>query len=232
MSSRSPSISSTSLFSSSIGQKIVIGITGFALFLYLLIHIAGNLLVFFGPAFFNKYAYTLESNPLLPVIEIGLLAIFLMHVYKTIRMFLGNQNARPAKYAVKKRAGYPSRKSFASSTMIASGLWLLAFIIVHVKAFRFGVEHEWPAGGRDLYRLEMENLSNPLMVGFYVLSMVVVGSHLWHGIASAVQSLGFDHPVWTPRILSAGKVVAFLIAGGFMVIAVWVYLQQGGRIRV
>src|SRR3954470_24117274 len=213
--------SRSGVFSSSVGQKIVIGITGFALFLYLLIHIAGNLLVFFGPAFFNKYAYTLESNPLLPVIEIGLLAIFLIHVYKTVRMFLGNQEARPAKYAMKKPAGKPSRKSFASSTMIVTGLWLLAFVIIHVKAFRFGVEHEWPAGGRDLYRLEMENLSNPLMVAFYVLSMTVVGSHLWHGIASAVQSLGFDHPVWTPRVLGAAKVLAFLIAGGFMVIAVW-----------
>jgi succinate dehydrogenase / fumarate reductase cytochrome b subunit len=220
------------VFSTSVGQKIVIGITGFALFLYLVIHIAGNLMVFFGPAFFNKYAYTLESNPLLPVIEIGLLAVFLMHVYKTIRMFLGNQEARPAKYAVKKPAGPPSRKSLASSTMIVSGLWLLAFLVIHVKAFRFGEEHEWPAGGRDLYRLEMENLSNPAMVAFYVLSMVVVGSHLWHGIASALQSLGLDHPVWTPRILSAAKVIAFLIAGGFMVIAVWVYLQQGGRVRV
>lgn len=222
--------SRSGIFSSSVGQKIVIGVTGFALFVYLLIHIAGNLMVFFGPAFFNKYAYTLESNPLLPVIEVGLLTIFLIHVYKTIRMFLGNQEARPAKYAVKKPAGMPSRKSFASSTMIVSGLWLLAFVVVHVKAFRFGVEHEWPAGGRDLYRLEMENLSNPLTVGFYVLSMVVVGSHLWHGIASAVQSLGFDHPVWTPRILATAKVLAFLIAGGFMVIAVWVYLQ-GGRVR-
>lgn len=219
----------TGVFSTSVGQKIVIGVTGFALFLYLLIHIAGNLMVFFGPAFFNKYAYTLEGNPLLPVIELGLLAIFLMHVYKTVRMFLSNQEARPAKYAMKKMAGKPSRKSLASSTMIVSGLWLLLFIIIHVKAFRFGTEYEWPAGGRDLYRQEMEALSNPLIVGFYLLSMVVVGSHLWHGISSAVQSLGFDHPVWTPRILAAAKVIAFLVAAGFMVIAVWVYLQHGGN---
>jgi succinate dehydrogenase / fumarate reductase cytochrome b subunit len=220
------------VFSSSVGTKILIGITGFALFLYLLIHIAGNLMVFFGPEFFNKYAYTLESNPLLPVIEIGLLAIFLLHIYKTVRMFLGNQEARPVRYAMKRMAGKPSRKSFASTTMIVSGLWLLAFLVVHVKAFRFGVEHEWPGGGRDLYRLEMETLSNPLIVGFYVLSMVVVGSHLWHGISSSLQSLGFDHPVWTPRILRAAKIFAVLIAGGFVVIAVWVYLQQGGRVRV
>jgi succinate dehydrogenase / fumarate reductase cytochrome b subunit len=220
------------IFASSIGTKIAIGITGFALFLYLLIHIAGNLVVFFGPATFNKYAFTLESNPFLPIVELGLLAVFLIHVYKTIRMFLGNQNARSAKYALKKPAGRPSRKSFASTTMIVSGLWLLAFIVIHVKAFRYGVEHEWPAGGRDLYRLEMENLSNPLVVGFYVLSMFVVGSHLWHGASSALQSLGLDHPVWTPRVLAAGKVAAVLIAGGFMIIAVWVYLQQSGRVRV
>lgn len=214
------------------GQKIVIGITGFALFLYLVIHIAGNLIVFFGPAAFNKYAYTLESNPLLPIVEIGLLAVFLIHVYRTIRMFLANQETRPAKYALKKPAGRPSRKSFASSTMIVSGLWLLTFVVVHVKAFRYGVEHEWPGGGRDLYRLEMDNLSNPFVVGFYLLSMAVVGSHLWHGVSSSLQSLGLDHPVWTPRVLAAGKVAAVVIAGGFMVIAVWVYLQHGGRVRV
>jgi succinate dehydrogenase / fumarate reductase cytochrome b subunit len=224
--------SRSGVLSSSVGTKIVIGITGFALFLYLVVHIAGNLMVFFGPAFFNKYAYTLESNPLLPIVEFGLLAVFLIHVYKTIRMFFGNQQARPVKYEMKKRAGRPSRKSLASSTMIVSGLWLLVFVVIHVKAFRYGVEHEWPAGGRDLYRLEMENLSNPFVVGFYVLSMVVVGSHLWHGVASALQSLGFDHPVWTPRPLAAAKLLAVIIAGGFIVIAVWVYLQHGGRIRV
>jgi succinate dehydrogenase cytochrome b subunit len=221
-----------SVFSSSVGTKILIGLTGFALFIYLVIHIAGNLLVFFGPEFFNKYAYTLEGNPLVPIIEIGLLLIFLTHVYKTVRMFLANQAARPVRYVQKKRAGRPSRKSVASSTMIVSGLWLLAFIVIHVKAFRYGTEYAWPAGGRNLYRLEMENFSNPLVVGFYVLSMIVVGSHLWHGIASAVQSLGGDHPAWTPRLLIAGKIIAVAIAVGFITIAVWAYLSQAGRVRV
>lgn len=211
------------VFASSVGTKIVIGVTGLALFLYLVIHVLGNLLVFFGPAFFNKYAFTLEANPLIPIIEIGLLLIFLMHVYKTVTMFLRNQQARPVAYVQKKYAGTPSRKSLASSTMIVSGLWLLAFIIIHVKAFRYGTEYEWPAGGRDLYRLEMENFANPLMVGFYVLSMIIVGSHLWHGISSAFQSLGADNAKWTPRLLTAGKVIAVAIAGGFIVIALWAH---------
>jgi succinate dehydrogenase / fumarate reductase cytochrome b subunit len=205
-------------------MKLLIGVTGFALFVYLIVHIIGNVMVFFGPDVFNKYAYTLEGNPLIPIIEIGLLLIFLVHVYKTISMFLANQSARPIRYSKKKFAGRPSRKTIASATMIFSGLWLLVFIVIHVKAFRYGVEYEWPAGGRDLYRLEMENFANPLVVAFYVVSMLVVGSHLWHGISSSLQSLGLEHPRWTPRVLVAGKAVAVLIAGGFIVIAVWAYL--------
>ena len=211
-------------FDSSVGMKILIGVTGLALVLYLIVHIAGNLMVFGGPALFNKYAYTLEGNPLIPVIEIGLLLIFLVHVYKTVTMFLSNQQARPTRYAMKKRANYTSRKSFASSTMIFTGLWLLIFIIIHVKAFRYGTEYPWAEGGRDLYRLEIENFANPLIVVFYVLSMLVVGSHLWHGASSAFQSLGLDNPRWTPRIRATGKVLAVVIAGGFITIAIWAYL--------
>jgi succinate dehydrogenase / fumarate reductase cytochrome b subunit len=74
----------------------------------------------------------------------------------------------------------------------------------------------------------MEVFTNPVMVAFYVLSMVVVGSHLWHGFSSAFQSLGGDHPSWTPRVLLAGKIVAVLIAGGFITIALWAHLV-GGR---
>jgi succinate dehydrogenase / fumarate reductase cytochrome b subunit len=225
--------SRTGVFSTSVGTKILIGVTGLALFLYLIIHIAGNLLIFFGPRVFNAYAYTMEvRNPALPAIEIALLLVFLVHIYKTVTMFLANQRARPVRYTKKKFAGRPSRKSIASSTMIVSGLWLLAFLLVHVKAFRFSPEYPWPAGGRDLYRQEFETLSNPLVVGFYILSMLVVGSHLWHGIASGFQSLGADHPKITPKLLVAGKVLAVLIAGGFIVIAAWVYLTQAGRVRV
>ncbi len=226
--------SRSGLFSSSVGTKILIGLTGFGLFLYLIIHIVGNLIVFAGPAAFNLYAHTLESKTwLLRPIEVALLLVFLVHIYKTLRMFLANQEARPVKYVMKARAGTPSRKSWASTTMIVSGLWLLAFLVIHVKAFHdgWGNEYPMPDGGRDLYRQELETLSSPFLAGFYMLSMLVVGSHLWHGVSSSLQSLGLDHPVWTPRILVAGKTIAALIAGAFIVIAVWAYLQ-GGRAHV
>ncbi len=214
------------VFSSSVGTKLLIGATGLALFLYLLIHIAGNVIVFAGRETFNNYSHALLSNPLIPVIEIALVVIFLVHIYKTVTMYLGSQAARPVKYVRKKPAGPPSRKTFSSTTMIASGLWLLAFIVIHVKQFKYGTEYETPGTGvRDLYRLEMENFASPLLVGFYLLSMVVVGSHLWHGVSSAFQSLGGDHPRWTPRVLVAGKVFAVLIAGGFMLIALWAHFM-------
>jgi succinate dehydrogenase / fumarate reductase cytochrome b subunit len=211
-------------FRSSVGTKLLIGITGLALFLYLITHILGNVLVFAGRDTFNQYSHMLLSNPLIPVIEIGLVVIFILHIYKTVTMYLANLQARPARYAVKKPAGAPSRKSFASSTMIFSGLWLLAFVVIHVRQFKYGAEYAAPGSGiRDLYRLEMENFANPLLVVFYVLSMLVVGSHLWHGIASAFQSLGADQPRWTPRVLTAGKLFAVLIAAGFIVIALWAH---------
>lgn len=211
-------------FSSTVSTKLLIGVTGFLLFIYLLIHIAGNLIVFAGPAAFNRYAFVMEhGNPLLPAIEIGLLLVALIHIYKAVTNYISNQAARPVRYVKKERAGYTSRKSFASSTMIVTGLWLLIFLLIHVKAFRFSAETPWPAGGRDLYRQEMDVFANPVMVAFYVLSMIVVGSHLWHGIASSLQSLGLEHPKWTPRILVAGKVIAFAIAGAFIVIALWAH---------
>jgi len=218
------------VFASSVGTKILIGLTGLALVIYLLIHIAGNLIIFLGPAAFNKYAYTLEGNPLIPIIEIGLLAVFLVHIFKTVKMFMQNQSARPVRYQKKTRAGWPSRKSFASSTMILSGAWLLLFLVIHVRVFRYGPEYEWPAGGRDLYRLEMETFANPLTVAFYVASMLVVGSHLWHGASSAFQSLGVENGTWTPRLLVAGKVLAVAIAAGFIAIAVWAYVVNTGRV--
>src|SRR5439155_20473046 len=111
--------SRTGVFSSSVGTKLLIGVTGLALFLYLIVHIAGNALVFFGPDVFNQYSHQLLSNPLVPLIEIVLLLIFLIHIYKAVRMFIANQQARPSPYARKRYAGPPSRKSVASSTMIA-----------------------------------------------------------------------------------------------------------------
>ncbi len=209
----------------SLTTKLIIGATGVLLFLYLILHIAGNALVFFGPDVFNTYSYKLISNPLVVPVEIGLLLVFLIHVFKAIPMTFRNQAARPTKYAKKEWAGGASQKSVASSTMILTGLALLLFIPIHVRTFKYGPEYPYGTGEmRDLYRLELENFTSPLAVGLYAVAMVLVGMHLWHGVASSFQSLGIAGPRLTPLIRTVGKISAVIIAGGFIVIAVWVFL--------
>ena len=215
------------VFSSSVGTKLLVGLTGLLLFAYLLLHLAGNMLVFAGRDTFNHYSHALVSNPLVVPVEIGLIGVFLLHVYKTVGMWLRNRAARPIAYEKTAWAAHTSRKSFASTTMIWTGLVTLLFVGVHLQQFKFGA---WYAAGnppiRDLYRTEAEVFTSPLWVAAYVFCMVLVGLHLRHGIASAFQSLGVSHPVYTRRLVALGTIVAIAIATGFAVIPVWVYLTQ------
>jgi len=216
------------VFSSSVGTKLLMGLTGLALFAYLILHLAGNVLIFAGPDTFNAYSHTLISNPLILPVEIGLLAIFLLHVYKAITNYVANQAARPTGYQMKKNAGHTGRKSVASSTMIWSGLVVFLFIIIHVQQFKFGAFYETAGANpiRDLARTEREVFSKPVWVAFYAICTLLVGLHLRHGISSAFQSIGLDHPVYTRRLTRAGVVLAVIIGGGLAFIPVWVYFTR------
>src|SRR3954469_23240819 len=215
------------VFASSVGTKLLIGATGLLLFGYLLIHLAGNLMVFAGQETFNHYAHALISNPLVIPAEIVLALIFILHIAKTLLMWTKNQAARPVAYEQKSWAGYTSRKSLASSTMIWTGGTILVFVIVHVAQIKYGA---WYQIGdppmRDLYRTEVEVFSSPVWVAIYVVCMVLIGFHLRHGISSAFQSVGADHPVYTKRLVVLGTTLAILIGGGFAVIPLWVYLTR------
>ena len=217
-----------SFLGSLITTKLIIGATGILLFLYLILHIAGNLMVFLGPELFNTYAHALISNPLVVPVEIGLAVVFLIHLVKAVRMTFQNQSARPAKYAKKAGAGGASQKSLASSSMILTGLAILIFVPIHVRTFKYGTFYDLGDGVRDLYRMEVENFSSPLAVAVYVVMMVLVGLHLWHGVPSSFQSVGLNGPRFTPLIRKIGKVSAVVIAGGFIVITLWMFLA-GGR---
>ena len=215
------------VFSSSIGTKLLIGLTGLALFAYLLLHLAGNLLIFAGQGTFNEYSHRLIANPLVIPAEIGLAAVFAIHAYKAVTMWIRNQAARPVRYEKKEWAGYTSRKSLASTTMIYTGLVIFLFVIVHLRQFKFGA---WYQIGdppiRDLYRTEVEIFSAPVWVTIYVVCVLLVGLHLRHGISSAFQSLGADHPVYTRRLVIWGTVFACIIGGGFAIIPLWVYFTR------
>src|SRR5512134_1306413 len=156
---------SRSFVASSVGTKVLIAVTGLLLFAYLILHLVGNLLILLGQDTFNQYSHMLISNPLVIPAEIGLLLIALVHVYKTAKMYLQNQHARPERYAVKKWAGHTSRKSVGSSTMIVSGLITAAFVVVHLQQFKYGAFYEVAGTSvRDLYRTEVEVFQDPVWV--------------------------------------------------------------------
>ncbi len=217
--------SRSSFFSSTVGSKILIGLTGLLLFGFLIAHLAGNLTLLVGQSAFNAYAYKLESLiPLLYLAEAGLVALFLIHIFKTLTFTRRNSAARPASYQQKRWSGHTSRKTWSSTTMALTGLFILFFVIVHVRTFKFGTWYVDPATGhRDLYRLVAETYQNPLYVGFYVAAMVLIGMHLNHGISSAAHSLGWTNQRYARTLVLAGRVLAVAIAGGFAVLPLYMY---------
>ena len=218
-----------SFYSSTVGSKLLVAVTGISLVGFLILHLIGNLLVYLGPETFNHYSHKLISNPLVYPAEAGLVVLFVAHAWKTIALTLRSAKARPVAYVAKHRAGHTSRKTLASSTMIWSGLFLLVFVPLHIRTFKFGAYYDSAEGGvRDLYRLVLEIFSRPGYVVFYVAGMAITGLHLWHGVSSAFQTMGADTPRLTPAMRRIGWTLALVLAVGFMSIPLWVYFV-GGR---
>ncbi len=214
-------------FSSSIGSKFLIAFTGLALLVFLIGHLAGNLLFMAGPDAFNEYSHRLVSNPLVYVAELGLIAVFVLHIFKTVGMLAGSYSARPHGYAKKKWAKSKndrSRKTVSSSTMILTGTITLLFVVTHLATFKFGTYYETPEGIRDLYRLQLAVFSSPGYVTFYLVAMGVIVFHLWHGVSSAVQSFGIDSPTWTPRVKWLGRGLAVLLGLGFASLPIYTFI--------
>jgi len=219
-------------FSSSIGSKFLIALTGIFLVIFLIAHLAGNLLFIAGPDAFNEYGHKMLSNPLVYVAEIGLIVIFVLHIFKTVAMFGASYAARPQRYAKKKWAKTKSdrsRKSVSSTTMILTGTITLVFVVSHLMTFRFGTYFETPEGIRDLYRLQLGIFSNPAYVAFYVVAMIVIVFHLWHGVSSAMQSFGINNPTWTPRLQLIGRGLALILGLGFAALPIYTMMLGVGR---
>lgn len=195
---------------SSILKKTVMALTGLALVGFLIAHLSGNFLLFRGADKFNAYAEFLEhQGGLLVLAEVGLLAVFLLHIYSAIRVTLENKAARPVPYETKQSGG---TSTFGSRTMMISGAIIALFIILHVKMFKF-TDHEHVDG--ELWGLVMQAFANPLIALGYMAAMIVLGLHLSHGFSSAFQTLGLTKPGWAKCYKKAGLVVGWLIAIGF-----------------
>ena len=194
---------------SSIGKKWLVGISGLALVGFLVTHIIGNSNLIFGEDAFNGYAHALHSIPGLPVIQYGLLAVFLLHIGLSIRVSMENKKARGQGYAVsgsKRKSG----NGLAAKMMPISGIIVLAFLLVHVSDFSLK-----KGSITNLYETVTTTMAVPWRTALYVAGSLLVGWHMSHGIQSAFRSLGANHPKYTPFIAQAGVALSILMGIAF-----------------
>jgi succinate dehydrogenase / fumarate reductase cytochrome b subunit len=225
------------LFSSTLGRKYLMGASGMALVLFLVVHLLGNLTLYAhnGDAI-NTYAAKLESLGVgLVVLEVGLALTILLHIITAFQVTFSSKVARPVHYMNPKSKGGPTKNTIGSRNMIITGVVLLVFLVIHICQFRFGPEMEdgytATVNGvmvHDLYRVVVEAFVQVKWVAFYVSCMVFLGFHLRHGYWSAFQSLGLINPRWSKPIYALGLAIAVLLAFGFLFIPIYIYATQGG----
>lgn len=205
------------LFGSSIGKKLMMAVTGLCFCLFLAGHLAGNLTIYGGSDLFNAYAENLHAlGPLLTVVEFFLLFMAVVHVLTGSFLFYGNVRARPQRYVKKKRAG---GRTIGSATMPYTGFFMLFFVILHLLNFTF-----IDKAGQTSFQIVSNTFSNPVYVMFYMFAMAVVGVHISHGLWSAFQSIGANHPKYMPVISVVSVVFSLIIGAGFGVLPIYITL--------
>ncbi len=228
-----PSISNA--LQTTIGRKILTGITGVFLTLFLVAHLAGNLTLFSpDPDAFNLYAHFLhELGPLLWIAEIILVVLFLAHAYIGISIYRRRKQSRPENYNYYNSKGGPSKQNAASKTMIFTGIIILLFVILHVMHFKYHLfspeTYMTTINGEemvDLTRHVETAFHNIWIVLGYTAVMVLIGFHLKHGVWSAFVSLGASNPKRLPVIYTVGGIVAVLLSVGFLFIPIYIYLRH------
>ncbi|REJ97268.1 MAG: succinate dehydrogenase [Planctomycetota bacterium] len=218
----------TAALRSSVGKKFVMGITGLFLCGFLVIHLAGNLLLYIGDGtVYNEYAHKLHSNPiLLFVAEVILFAGFLIHIYLAIVTNRENRAARGVRYAVKKTKREDRTVNLfgwtPDTTMFASGAVILGFLVVHLSDFKFGdIVHGERIAGLEPADKARILMSDAIRAGIYLVGSIFVGIHVSHGFWSAFQSLGVNHPKYNDWIRKVGIAFAIIVAVGFGSFFVW-----------
>jgi len=218
------------VFTSTLGKKYLLGITGLFWVLFVIMHLIGNLALYYDPVAFNKYTYLLTENlkGLVYFMEAVLVISLLLHIGYAIVATLQNRKARPSRYAVHKSAGVAQRrKGFATASMIWTGILLAVFLVLHINNFKFGPVHYTEIDGqqmRDLYKTVYDYYQSPLNVAYYVIMMVLLGTHLSHGFWSGFQSLGLFGKKFTPLMYTLGTILAIALAAGFIGIPIYMYI--------
>ncbi|MCX8112933.1 MAG: succinate dehydrogenase cytochrome b subunit [Bacteroidia bacterium] len=206
-----------------VGRKVIMAVTGLFLITFLVVHLAGNLLLLRndGGAAFNAYAEFMSTNPLIRILEIALFAGFIIHIYQGLYFIFRERRGRPKGYALNDAK---ANTSLFSRTMRLSALVILVFLIVHLK--HFFVEHRLLGSPMSMYELCKLAFENPYYSAFYVVSMVLLAFHLAHGFYSGFQTLGLIVNRRVEQIVRWGAAVfAFLVPLGFAIIPIYFLIK-------
>ena len=214
--------------SSSVGKKQIMGAMGLMLCVFLIVHLIGNMTMLISAELFNTYAHKLITNPLIYFAEVILALVFISHIGLALKITVENAMARPQGYYAKTTTGRGA--TFASSTMPYTGAIILIFLIVHLINFKYGAMYFVTYDGvemRDLYKLVVEFYQTPIHVISYVVAMIALGIHTAHGLWSALQTFGLNHPRYNKFIKGTSLVYGLIICIGFSIIPIWSYYQGG-----
>ncbi|MES2679349.1 MAG: succinate dehydrogenase cytochrome b subunit [Bacteroidota bacterium] len=214
--------------SSSIGKKVVMGLTGLFLISFLVVHCFINSLIFFndGGLTFNTGAHFMGTNWLIRAFEYVLFAGLVLHMVQALILTIQNNKARPVAYA---KFNGAANSSWYSRSMGLLGTLLLMFLIIHLAHFwvksRFtGLPGEDINGHENLYAVMQETFTHAWVVAVYCLAMVSLAYHLLHGFQSAFQTLGLNHKKYTPLIKTLGVWFSIIICLIFAAMPITMYL--------
>jgi succinate dehydrogenase / fumarate reductase cytochrome b subunit len=228
------------LMNSSLGQKFVMAVTGAGLLCFLIGHMLGNLQIFLPPEALNRYAHFLQSTPeLLWAARLGLLTMITLHVWSAVRLTLANRASRPATYALDPAL---QSASYASRTMLMSGLIIAAFVVYHLLHYTVRVESingtvtvfhalkDPVTGHNDVYAMTVAGFKVWYVSVFYILAVGLLCFHLSHGIKAMFQSLGLMNRTYRVAIDRAAPIIAALLFVGYASIpAAVLFLDHGGE---
>jgi succinate dehydrogenase / fumarate reductase cytochrome b subunit len=193
-----------------IGKKVVMAVTGFILCGFIGGHMLGNLQIFQGQAKLDHYAEMLQGlGNALWVVRGVLLVTALLHIFSAFQLWRLKNSARPDAYVKKSLIA----TSYAARTMIWSGPIIGAFLVYHILHFTTGQALPTYVKGH-VYANVIAGFSNPPAAIFYMVANILLAIHLYHGVWSMFQSLGVNHPQYTPKLKLVAKLYAFAIGIG------------------
>jgi len=222
----------TRTWRSSLGKKYIMALTGCALFGFVIAHLVGNLQIFLGPENINRYGQFLQTTPeLLWPARIGLIVLVVLHIVAAVQLSAENKRARAVPYQRYEVVA----ASYASRTMMMSGLIIAAFVVYHLLHFTVQVPGinftgkdfrilEDAKARHDVYGMMVVGFQQPLVSGFYIVGMALLCLHLSHGVSSMFQSMGWKNKYYGAFIDKAAIVAAILIFLGYCSIPLAVLL--------